>query len=313
MDDQTKQCPQCKGTVPQNAQECPLCGIIFKKYEQSQDKLKKTAISAYENGDLLHSRKLFETLIQSFPDLTDLAQSYLKSIEDQESHQLYQQALSEYEQSHLNDSKLLFEDLIQHYPNFPDSDSARKYIKDIDLKQMESESSMEQNQDSKKHQQIATEIAKQERFIKSNQDKRIRNKPIISANHYYVEGAGEVSWQLLRDLALKGDIEPVSKIFVGRKSEWISANQIPNLFNKRRFSQETFGTFLIVIGVMGLLFSLAMDTSVSTGLGYDVVNIGLLNTQQNSIIISSLTIIIGVLLNLFSDNINGSSDKNAHG
>jgi hypothetical protein len=64
---------------------------------------------------------------------------------------------------------------------------------------------------------------------------------------------------------------------------------------------------------MGLLFSLAMDTSVSTGLGYDVVNIGLLNTQQNSIIISSLTIIIGVLLNLFSDNINGSSDKNAHG
>ena len=84
MDAQTRQCPQCKGTVSQNAQECPLCGIIFKRYEEARDTLNKDAISAYENGDLPHSRKLFERLIQSFPDLTDLAQSYLKSIEDQE-------------------------------------------------------------------------------------------------------------------------------------------------------------------------------------------------------------------------------------
>ena len=72
MDDQTKQCPQCKGTVSQNAQECPLCGVIFKRYEETRDRLKKTAISAYENGDLPNSRKLFKTLIEHFPDLTDL-------------------------------------------------------------------------------------------------------------------------------------------------------------------------------------------------------------------------------------------------
>ncbi len=95
MDDQTKQCPQCKGTVSQNAQECPLCGVIFKRYEETRDRLKKTAISAYENGDLPNSRKLFKTLIEHFPDLTDLAQSYLKGIEDQESNHLYQKALSE--------------------------------------------------------------------------------------------------------------------------------------------------------------------------------------------------------------------------
>jgi len=98
MDDQTKQCPQCKGTVSQNAQECPLCGVIFKRYEETRDRLKKTAISAYENGDLPNSRKLFKTLIEHFPDLTDLAQSYLKGIEDQESNHLYQKALSEEEE-----------------------------------------------------------------------------------------------------------------------------------------------------------------------------------------------------------------------
>ena len=97
MDAQTRQCPLCNGTVSQNAQECPLCGIIFKKYEENRDRLKKTAVSAYENGDLPHSRKLFETLIERFPDLTDLAQSYLKSIENQESNQL-QKALSEEEE-----------------------------------------------------------------------------------------------------------------------------------------------------------------------------------------------------------------------
>lgn len=143
MDDQTKQCPQCKGMVSQNAQECSLCGIIFKKYEETRDRHKKTAISAYENDDLPHSRKLFETLIKRFPDLTDLAQSYLKSIEDQESSQLYEKALSEYEQGNLTDAKILFEDLIQHYPNSPNNDSARKYIKEIETKQMESESPAE--------------------------------------------------------------------------------------------------------------------------------------------------------------------------
>lgn len=151
MDDQTKQCPQCKGTVSQNAQECPLCGIIFKRYEEAKDTLNKDAISAYENGDLPHSKKLFERLIQSFPGLTDSAQIYLKKIEDRESNQLYEKALSEYEQGNLTDAKILFEDLTQHYlnaPTTPTNDSARKYIKEIESKQMESESPTENRGDS---------------------------------------------------------------------------------------------------------------------------------------------------------------------
>lgn len=140
--------------------------------------------------------------------------------------------------------------------------------------------------------------------MKSNQDERIRTKPILSAKHYYyIEGVGEVSWQSLKDLASKGDIEPESKIFVGRTSEWISANQIRNLFKKKNeFFKKEFGTLLIVIGVIGLLSSLNMNTSVSTSLGHDIENIGLLNKQQNFIIISGLIIVIGVLLKLFANN-----------
>jgi hypothetical protein len=139
--------------------------------------------------------------------------------------------------------------------------------------------------------------------MKSNQDERIRTKPILTAKHYYyVEGVGEASWQRLKDLAAKGDIDPASKIFVGRTSEWISANQIRNLFKKKIvfFSKKKLGTLLIVIGVIGLLISLNMSTSVSTSLGHDVENIGLLQRQQNFIIISGFIIIVGVLLNLFA-------------
>jgi len=153
MDDQTKQCPQCKGTVSQNAQECPLCGVIFKRYEETRDRLKKTAILAYENDDLPNSRKLFKSLIEHFPDLTDSSQIYLKKIEDRESNHLhlYEKALSEYEQGNLTDAKILFEDLTQHYlnaPTTPTNDSARKYIKEIESRQMESESPTENGGDS---------------------------------------------------------------------------------------------------------------------------------------------------------------------
>jgi hypothetical protein len=128
-----------------------LCGIVFKKYEEARDTLNKDAISAYENGDLPHSKKLFERLILSFPGLTDSAQIYLKKIEDRESNQLYEKALSEYEQGNLTDAKILFEDLTQHYlnaPTTPTNDSARKYIKEIETKQMESESPPENGGDS---------------------------------------------------------------------------------------------------------------------------------------------------------------------
>ena len=162
MDDQTKQCPQCKGMVSRNAQECPLCGVIFKRYEEARDTLNEDAISAYENGDLHHSKKLFERMIQSFPDLTDSSQIYLKKIEDQESSQLYEKASSKYKQGNLTDAKILFEDLIQHYPNSPNNDSALKYIKEIESKQMESESPTEQDQDSKEHQQTAIDAVKPE-------------------------------------------------------------------------------------------------------------------------------------------------------
>ena len=149
-----------------------------------------------------------------------------------------------------------------------------------------------------------------ERFMRNGQDKRVRTKPILSTEHnYYVEDVGEVSWKDLKDLVSKGDIEPQSRVFVGRRSEWISADQIPGLFKKKnQFSKKKLGALLIVIGTIGLLISLNMSTSVSTSLGYEVENIGLLTRQQNFIIISGLIIIIGVLLQIFSNSSNGSSN-----
>lgn len=61
------------------------------------------------------------------------------------------------------------------------------------------------------------------------------------------------------------------------------------------------GLLLIIGGIILLLISFAMDTSVHTKYG-SVHNIGLLNEKQNLIIVASLIILIGVILSIFNKN-----------
>src|SRR5262245_21014879 len=60
-----------------------------------------------------------------------------------------------------------------------------------------------------------------------------------------------------------------------------------------------FGVGLWCAGLLGLGYTVAMNTSVSTGLG-PVENIGLLNVRQNWVMVSCTTIIVGVMFHLFS-------------
>lgn len=57
------------------------------------------------------------------------------------------------------------------------------------------------------------------------------------------------------------------------------------------------GIILLALGALGLIFAMSMDTSVSTGMGR-VNNLGLMNDQQNYIIISAILLIAGLLTSL---------------
>ncbi len=60
---------------------------------------------------------------------------------------------------------------------------------------------------------------------------------------------------------------------------------------------RTLGAILLGCGLIGLLVSLGMDTSVSTSTGYGRVNnIGLMNDKQNYIIVSSVLLLAGIAM-----------------
>lgn len=61
-----------------------------------------------------------------------------------------------------------------------------------------------------------------------------------------------------------------------------------------------FGILLMVVGVIAVLAALGMDTSVGTGLGGRVNNIGLMADRQNYTIIGGLMAIAGLLMVIFS-------------
>lgn len=57
--------------------------------------------------------------------------------------------------------------------------------------------------------------------------------------------------------------------------------------------RKTLGTTLIVVGLIGAVLSLMVDTTVDTGFGR-VNNIGLIKDQQNYLILSSVAIVAGI-------------------
>ncbi|QVL46129.1 MAG: zinc ribbon domain-containing protein [Methylophilaceae bacterium] len=71
----------------------------------------------------------------------------------------------------------------------------------------------------------------------------------------------------------------------------------------------TAGLIILLIGVIALVATLFMDTSVSVNADTRVHNIGLMQRQQNFLIISGLSIFIGISLAIFSF-INSTSPEN---
>jgi len=55
---------------------------------------------------------------------------------------------------------------------------------------------------------------------------------------------------------------------------------------------------LILVGIVALLASLGMDTSVPSTGGGRIHNIGLMNEKQNYLIVSAVVLLIGVILNI---------------
>lgn len=59
---------------------------------------------------------------------------------------------------------------------------------------------------------------------------------------------------------------------------------------------RTAGTWLAILGGIGLIGSVMIDVSVPDGMGGRVNNLGLMNDQRNYLLISGLMVLIGVIL-----------------
>ncbi len=59
------------------------------------------------------------------------------------------------------------------------------------------------------------------------------------------------------------------------------------------------GFFILTVGIIWLLVALNMDTSIATGYGGRVNNIGLMASKQNHIVIGGLITLCGLLISIF--------------
>lgn len=60
-----------------------------------------------------------------------------------------------------------------------------------------------------------------------------------------------------------------------------------------------FGILALIVGLIAVIGAMAMDVSVSTGMGRRVNNIGLMAQQQNYLIIGALVALAGLLMTIF--------------
>lgn len=72
---------------------------------------------------------------------------------------------------------------------------------------------------------------------------------------------------------------------------------------------KSWGVILIIIGIICGYTAITMDTSVETGLGQRVNNLGLMNQQTNFLISAGIAFISGVLLIGFSSRSEASSSR----
>ncbi|CAB5648347.1 MULTISPECIES: hypothetical protein [Pseudomonas] len=70
-----------------------------------------------------------------------------------------------------------------------------------------------------------------------------------------------------------------------------------------------FGILALIVGFIAVVGALAMDVSVSTGMGRRVNNIGLMAQQQNYLIIGALIALAGLLMTIFGGKKKLSSEQ----
>ncbi|WP_207936433.1 hypothetical protein [Pseudomonas sp. 51_B] len=70
-----------------------------------------------------------------------------------------------------------------------------------------------------------------------------------------------------------------------------------------------FGIFAMIVGLIAVIGALAMDVSVSTGIGGRVNNIGLIAQQQNYLTIGALIALAGLLMTIFGGKKKLSSEQ----
>lgn len=105
-------------------------------------------------------------------------------------------------------------------------------------------------------------------------------------------------WIILIFLAVIGAI-----IFLARKGRQYDrdrgvtpSSDKPAVGQTQGGGLAALGPLLLIVGIIGAFLVLQMDTSVSTGYGRRVNNLGLMNQQQNYLIFCGLLAIVGAIL-----------------
>lgn len=86
-----------------------------------------------------------------------------------------------------------------------------------------------------------------------------------------------------------------------------------NQLRQENVNTKPFGVLLCFVAFLAIAFGFAYDTSVSTGLGGRVHNIGLMNDRQNILIVGGAMLIAGALLLAISTRSKTEVTENAPG
>ncbi len=129
---------------------------------------------------------------------------------------------------------------------------------------------------------------------------------------YYIEGIGEQSWEEIKILISSGNLRLDTDVYIKPKRKWLRAALIPGVPELYRRShplnvRKTIGWPLIILGIIGIVSSLNMDTSVGSIGGQRIHNLSLASQQMNYIVVSCLCLLIGVILTVLGANRAGST------
>ncbi|MBS0406704.1 MAG: zinc ribbon domain-containing protein [Proteobacteria bacterium] len=91
------------------------------------------------------------------------------------------------------------------------------------------------------------------------------------------------------------------------------ASGSPLTFNVEKYPMRSFGFLLFIAALVVLTFGFMYDTSVATGMGSRVHNVGLMNEKQNIIIAGGAMLVAGALLLALSTRNQFSTSANSPG